>query len=62
MFLLDCLAVHASVAKRRYVSWGTLAMLRRLIQIFENETAFTVGVICLGLFPVAILLIVLVVR
>jgi len=31
-------------------------MYRRLAQIFENETAFTVGVICLGLFPVAMIL------
>ena len=31
-------------------------MHRRLAQIFENETAFTVGVICLGLFPVAMVL------
>jgi hypothetical protein len=34
-------------------------MYRRLTQTFENETAFTVGVISLGLLPVAILLAVL---
>jgi hypothetical protein len=31
-------------------------MRRRLAQTLENETAFTIGVICLGLFPVAIVL------
>lgn len=34
-------------------------MRRRLAQIFENETTFTIGVICLGCFPVAVLLAVL---
>lgn len=34
-------------------------MRRRLAQIFENEAAFAVAVICLGLFPVALLLAVL---
>ena len=37
-------------------------MRRRLTQTFENETAFTIGVICLGLFPVAIVLTVLLVE
>jgi hypothetical protein len=32
---------------------------RRLAQIFRDEMAFTVGVICLGLLPVAIVLAVL---
>jgi len=31
-------------------------MRRRLGRIFENETAFRIGVICLGLLPVAMLL------
>jgi hypothetical protein len=31
-------------------------MRRRLRQIFENKTAFTVGVICLGLLPIAMML------
>jgi hypothetical protein len=31
-------------------------MRRRLRQIFESEAAFTVGVICLGLLPVAMML------
>jgi hypothetical protein len=31
-------------------------MRRRLRQIFENETAFAVGAICLGLLPVAMML------
>jgi hypothetical protein len=34
-------------------------MHRRLIRIFENETAFAIGVICLGLFPIAMVLAVL---
>ena len=34
-------------------------MRRRFIKIFENEKAFTIGVICLGLLPVVILLAVL---
>jgi hypothetical protein len=34
-------------------------MRRRLRQIFENETMFTGGVICLGLLSVAMMLIVL---
>jgi hypothetical protein len=34
-------------------------MLQRFRHIFENETAFTVGVICLGLLPVAMVLAVL---
>jgi hypothetical protein len=33
-----------------------VVMYRRLTQTFENETAFTVGVICLGLSPVALVL------
>jgi hypothetical protein len=41
--------VHASGAKGSCVSWEDMA-------VFENETAFTIGVICLGLFPVALLL------
>jgi hypothetical protein len=31
-------------------------MHQRLRRIFENETAFTVGVICLGLLTVAMML------
>jgi hypothetical protein len=31
-------------------------MRRRLRQIFENEAAFTVGAICLGFLPVAMML------
>jgi hypothetical protein len=31
-------------------------MRQRLRQIFENETAFTVGVICLGFLPIAMML------
>jgi hypothetical protein len=31
-------------------------MRRRLRQIFENEAAFTIGVICLGFLPVAMML------
>jgi len=31
-------------------------MRRRLIRIFENETAFAFAVICLGLFPIAMVL------
>lgn len=34
-------------------------MRRRLVQIFENEAAFAVAVICVGLLPVAMLLAVL---
>lgn len=37
-------------------------MHRRFTQIFENETAFAVGVICLGLFPVAMVLTMLFVK
>ena len=37
-------------------------MYRRLAEIFENKTTFTVGVIFLGLLPVAMLLVVLFVR
>jgi hypothetical protein len=32
------------------------------MQIFENKTAFTVGVICLGLFPVALVLAILFIK
>jgi len=32
---------------------------RRLAQVLENETVFIVGVICLGLLPVAMMLAVL---
>jgi hypothetical protein len=31
-------------------------MLWRFRQVFESETAFTVGVICLGLLPIAMML------
>jgi hypothetical protein len=41
------------------LSWTTWQMHRRLTRIFENETAFAVGVICLGFFPVAMVLIML---
>jgi hypothetical protein len=37
-------------------------MYRRIARIFENETAFTLGVIGLGLLPVAVVLAVLFVR
>ena len=37
-------------------------MYRRLKKTFENETAFAVGVICLGLIPVAVVLAALFVR
>jgi hypothetical protein len=36
-----------------------VALYRHLAQIFENETAFTVGVVCLGLFPIAMVLAIL---
>jgi hypothetical protein len=39
-----------------------MVIYRRLTQTFENETAFKVGVICLGLSPVAIVLVVLFVK
>jgi hypothetical protein len=41
------------------VSWEEMGLYRRLTKIFENETAFAIGVICLGLFPVAAVLAVL---
>jgi len=31
----------------------------RFRQIFESETAFTIGVICLGLLPIALMLVAL---
>jgi hypothetical protein len=37
-------------------------MHRRLRRIFESETAFAIGVICLGLFPIAMVLAVLFVK
>ena len=37
-------------------------MRRRLTRIFENETAFKIGVISLGLFPVAMVLALLFVK
>ena len=37
-------------------------MRRRLARIYGNETAFTVGVICLGLFSIAMMLAVLLVK
>jgi hypothetical protein len=33
-----------------------MAMRRRLAQTFKNEMVFKIGVICLGLSPVAIVL------
>jgi hypothetical protein len=33
-----------------------MVMYRRLTQTFDNETAFTIGVICLGLSPVVLVL------
>jgi hypothetical protein len=39
----------ASRVGRWYMNW-------RFRQIFESETAFSVGVVCLGLLPVAMML------
>jgi hypothetical protein len=41
---------------------GQVSVYRRVTQIFENKTAFAVGVICLGLFPVAVILAVLFIK
>jgi hypothetical protein len=37
-------------------NWGNMRLRRRVEQILENERAFKIGVICLGLLPVALLL------
>ena len=42
--------------------WETWQMHWRFTEIFENETAFAVGVICLGLFAVAMVLAILFVK
>jgi hypothetical protein len=36
-----------------------IAMRRRLMQALENEKTFTIGVICLGVFSVAMVLVAL---
>jgi hypothetical protein len=48
--------------RRAVVAERIIAMRRRLRETFENEAVFTVGVICLGLLPVAMTIAVLFVK
>jgi hypothetical protein len=55
IFAFDCVyRMHAWAAKS--ARWKGIGMHRRLMKAFENETAFAIGVICLGLCSLAMLL------